>query len=530
MIKLKYDSFYKYDEMSEFLEKIALMSEDLCRLKILARTKENRNIYLCEITDFGTGPAEEKSAYYVQANMHTNEVAGTTAALHLIYSLLYCDEYKKLLEKVVFYIVPRVNPDGAEFALTKHFAFRSRFEIIDKKNGLIPKDINNDGYILHMRWQDPTGSFLEDEIDNRIMVRRKTGDKGPFYKMYREGIIKDYDGRYIVSGYREIDFFRNFPVGENIHHDIIGKYPFSEIEIRAIGDFLLSRPNIFAVIDLHGGTPAIFRVPLKHDNDMDQGDLGLIRTFGKLAEEIIGFPLMKLSEYKQYWRKPNLSYGNPIDWFYYKLGVFAYIIELGWGFSSAGIFGREYLDADGITKNTTFMRQILKFHDSKGSNIFMPWQEFDHPQLGKVEIGGLMEGNVKYMYPPEMEETSPKITKFIIEHSKHHPKIAIFNVQKEIIAKNIFRIRATISNIGGFSTNVMNGGGSIENKIPVKGRILSENGLEILSGILFYEISNLNALGDSRELEWFIRGNAGEKVTVEGFHPRAGRAKAELIL
>ena len=94
MQKIKYDHFYKYDEMVDFLEEAYITKKDYCKLKVLAETLEGRKIWLAEITDYNTGTVKNKSAYYVQANVHANEGAGTTAALHLIHSLLFCDELR----------------------------------------------------------------------------------------------------------------------------------------------------------------------------------------------------------------------------------------------------------------------------------------------------------------------------------------------------------------------------------------------------------------------------------------------------
>jgi len=528
--KINYQEFYRYDELVKFLENVSDNKKDFCKLISLADTRECRKLYLLEVTDYSTGKAEGKSAYYVQANVHSNESAGTMAALHLINSLLYCDEYKELLKKVTFYIVPRVNPDGAELALTTHAPIRSRLEATDRRNGLVPEDLNGDGMILNMRWEDPTGRFVEDEIDKRIMVTRRPGDKGPFYKLHTEGIISNYDGTSITDGCRHFDFNRNYPENWDNRMEVAGAYPFSEIETRAVGDFLISHPNIFAAIDLHCGTPAILRPSFLSDNDMDQADLSLILEFGKAAEKLIGFPLMRSSDYRQPWQKPDILPGNSIDWFYKNLGIFGYTIELGWGLSSAGIFGNESFVADSRTRETTFMRKVLEFHDSKGSKIFTPWQEFEHPQLGKVEIGGLMTGNARFMYPPDMEEISPRVTEFLTKHAEQHPELIICNIEKESPTEGIYRIRATVGNIGGLSTRVMNGGGGFEKKIPVKTRILSEDNIEILNQILVYEVDNLAALGDSYKQEWFIKGKPGDNIIIETFQPKAGMKKVEIIL
>jgi hypothetical protein len=169
------------------------------------------------------------------------------------------------------------------------------------------------------------------------------------------------------------------------------------------------------------------------------------------------------------------------------------------------------------------MRRILKLHDSKGSSIFTPWQKFDHPQLGQVEIGGLMTGNARFMYPSDMDIVGPKVTSFIIRHSSLHPEIIITNIKKDVISENVFRIRATLANVGHLSTNVMVGGGSTETKLPVKAKILSKDNMEVLSRNSMFEFNNIGALGHKAELEWFIKANDTSNIYIEVYHPRAGR-------
>lgn len=447
-----------------------------------------------------------------------------------MYTLLSNSEYKELLKKVTFYILPRANPDGTECVLTTHSpAVRSRIEILDVKNGLIPEDINGDGHILQMRWKNPLGKYKKYSGDPRIMVRREPGDEGPFYNVETEGIINDYDGSCIVNGFRTLDFNRNYAVGwKDI--DISGKYPFSENETRAIAEFGKTHPNIFAGIDLHNGTQAIMRPALIDENNMNQEDLGLMIKLGKIAENITGFPFMKPTEYKQTWKKAVNWPGNSKDWFYYNLGISFFTVELGNGFSSSGIFAEEYFNADDMTRTGEFMAQVLKAHDKKNSKIFVPWEECEHPQLGKVEVGGIIDSNAYYMYPPYMESISPKVISFMIEHSKYHPELAICNVEKKAVGEDVYRIRATVGNIGGFSTKVMNDGGCHETKIPVRVKISKREGVLILSRPSFYEIDNLSSLGGTTVLEWFIKAEKGSEIEITAFHPRGGKVVVKCVI
>ena len=66
------------------------------------------------VTDFTSGKPEDRPGYLIQANIHAAEVAGAHAALFTARQLLADGEDTDLLDRVVFYIIPRLNPDNAE--------------------------------------------------------------------------------------------------------------------------------------------------------------------------------------------------------------------------------------------------------------------------------------------------------------------------------------------------------------------------------------------------------------------------------
>jgi len=558
MLHIKFSEFYKYHEVESFLLDVEKSHGRYIKIKNLVATPEGRNVYLAEITDSETGLAENKGAYFIQAGVHAQEPAGTTAALYFIKQLLEEEKYKELLKKIAFYIVPRVNPDGMEYALTKRCPIRSRLKEVYGKNRIIPKDLNGDGYILTMRWKDPAGPFKEDEEDPRIMVRRQTGDKGPFYSVLTEGIIEDFDGAETINYGsndsapfvdfknlkfpRTIDFNRNWPVNWNPKMPGASSYPFSDLEMKAVGDFLVNHPNIFAGIDLHCGGNGILRPSMKPDSEMNQEDLELILNIGKVAERITDFPQIHEREYKELWRQPVILHGNSNDWAYFKMGISHYVIELGNGFNCAGISTKEYFNADSITRETIFMRKVLKYHDDQGNKIFVPWEKYQHPQLGEVEIGGILHGNAYYMYPPVMEKISPKVAEFMIYHAENHPELIISNVDVIDLGTDnesntkICRIRATVGNIGGFGTKVMKGGGSSDMDFPVTVKLILPEGAEILSRIKIFEINDLGASGDSEIVEWFVKlpiniaGKEQNRLFIEARHPRAGICRKETRL
>ena len=80
MQPVRYDRFYSYAELTETLEAWAAEAPRLLELESLGRSFEGREIWLATLTNLDTGPAAEKPALLVEANIHAVEVTGCTAA------------------------------------------------------------------------------------------------------------------------------------------------------------------------------------------------------------------------------------------------------------------------------------------------------------------------------------------------------------------------------------------------------------------------------------------------------------------
>lgn len=292
--KVQFVHFYSYVELEQFLTEAAASYSQYMKLETLAKTQEGKEIFLVKIADFSKGvDAEKRSAYYVQSGVHSNEGAGTTAALHLIETLLTSPLADELLKKIIFYIIPCVNPDGANYSITKSACIRSGFTKINGlPNAIIPSDINGDGMILQMRWKDALGDMIDYE-GTGIMLDRKADDKeGPFYRVCTESIIENYDGGPLQFGMRSYDMNRSLPYGWQPASNA-EDYPCRSIETRAVAEFMVTHPNIFAGIDYHCGSCGILRPAMCADSDICSADRNTIVDIGKIASEMTGLPLIK---------------------------------------------------------------------------------------------------------------------------------------------------------------------------------------------------------------------------------------------
>ncbi len=98
------------------------------------------------------------------------------------------------------------------------------------------------------------------------------------------------------------------------------------------------------------------------------------------------------------------------------------------------------------------------------------------------------------------------------------------------VGAGVYRVRVTVANIGGFSTNVMKGGGTDEVRKPVRAELEMGDGMELLSRVRRFEFAVLGDRGGSAEAEWFVRAPNGGSATIVAGHPRAGTVRLKLAL
>ncbi len=78
-----------------------------------------------------------------------------------------------MLDTRTFYVMPILDADGGEAALTRHPAWPEHKP--EEHNG---KDLDGDGYITRMRVRDPEGNSYPSWIDERHMLQVRTRDGG----------------------------------------------------------------------------------------------------------------------------------------------------------------------------------------------------------------------------------------------------------------------------------------------------------------------------------------------------------------
>ena len=116
---------------------------------------------------------------------------------HLVTQYGTDEEITRCLDTRAFYVCPRLNPDGAEWALAdvpKLIRSSTRPYPYDEEPiaGLRREDVDGDGRVLTMRVPDANGPWKVSERDRRLMVRRDPAESGGrYYRLLPEGRIED---------------------------------------------------------------------------------------------------------------------------------------------------------------------------------------------------------------------------------------------------------------------------------------------------------------------------------------------------
>ncbi|HWK81612.1 MAG TPA: M14 family metallopeptidase, partial [Thermomicrobiales bacterium] len=330
------DRYYRYQDLTDLLRSWAEAYPRLVTMESIGKSYEGRDLWALTITNTETGPADEKPAYLVDANIHAGEVTGCATVLKLIHILLTgygTDEaVTRLLDTATFYIVPEIMVDGAERYLTSPDRMRSSMRPYpepEQKDGIIRSDLNGDGVVASMRIRDENGPWKTSPDDPRVMVRRGPDEfGGEYYFVLPEGEIADWDGGAIklANDLWGLDLNRNFPYewAPEWLQKGAGEFPLSDPETRALAEFIHAHPNIGGSQHFHTWSAVILRPSSNMpDTDMPKLDLTIYKAIGAMGVEETGYPCISIHDDYAYDKKQPI-HGAVLDWMYLTFGSYSF--------------------------------------------------------------------------------------------------------------------------------------------------------------------------------------------------------------
>lgn len=555
-----FDRFYRYDELTSALQALVREHPDLVAIESIGQSHEGRDIWVLTVTNTATGAAIDKPAFWIDGNIHATEVAASAANLYFLHTLVSGygkdAEITRALDTRAFYVCPRINPDGAEWALAaqpKWIRSSTRPYPFDEEeiDGLVVEDVDGDGLILQMRIPDPNGLWKAHPDEPRLMVRREpTEIGGQYYRVLPEGRVDGWDG-YTLKLKRPpqgLDLNRNFPASwrQEFEQAGAGPYPASEPEVRAVVDFIAKHRNLTGGTTFHTWSGVLLR-PFEHlpDEEMDAEDLWVYQAVGKKGEQLTGYPA--ISVYHEFRYHPKQVIGGTFDWIYEHLGLFSWVVEIWSPMREAGLTGYKYIDwfRDHPVEDDL---ALIRWSDEKlGGAAHRGWRAFDHPQLGRVELGGWNRFHAFSNPPlPLLERELARFPKWLLWQALLSPQLALVHAGAQRSGTGTWKVTLVLQNEGWLPTYVskralarkVTRGLIVDVGLPphaslVVGKLRDDHGqLEGRAykhtGVSFFPDSNLT--DDRIRLEWVVAGREGDTVTLTARHERAGVVRTSVTL
>lgn len=444
-VEIAFNRYYTYEGLVENMKKIVAAHPDFAKLESIGKSYEGRDMWTMTITDFSTGKDTDKPAMWIDGNIHSNEIQGGEFSLYVAWYLteMQADNefIKQLLKDKTFYITPTINPDARnEYMLNPNTAHspRSGMIVLDNDGDGVAgedgmDDLDGDGHITMMIRKSPTGRYIKDPQDPRKLIMVAFDQVGEYEMLGPEGTDLDGDGRINDDGIGYYDPNRDW--GWNWQPDYIQRgalrYPFTLSENRSIMEFVVKHPNIAGAQSFHNNGGMILRGPgaAEDEETYNREDIRIYDAIALAGEKMIpGYRY--LTVYKDLYS----VFGGELDWFYGARGIYTYTNEL---MNSYLYFHRENQGQDEMFE----VDKLLTMGDA-----FVNWKEYDHPQLGLIEIGGFKK-NFGRAHPGFLlEQDAHRNAAFTIFHAYHTPKLSIMDVKEEDLGKGLKSITATIFN------------------------------------------------------------------------------------
>jgi len=572
------------DQLTAHIQQLANSNPTLIRIQPVVKSIGSRDVWFLEL---GSGSDEQRRtrpAFLLVAGIEGNDLVGTVGAVawteRLVNGFENDASIKRLLETTTIYIFPRLNPDAIEqfFLKPTHETTVSRRPTDDDHDGLgdedRPEDLNGDGLVTSMRIQDPEGEYILDPVEPRLLMKadKSKGEVGA-WRLLTEGRDNDSDGQFNEDGPGGVNFNRNFPYNYKFFAADAGINQVSETETRALADFIVSHPNI-GIVFTFGAADNLVQTPKGDDKsekiegigDTHRGgrkpatgihndDLPFYRELGKIYRETIGLKKELTGQSEP---------GTFSDWMYFHRGGLS-LAARAWNPALQVELAKTQTDSatkneqkngdaktekgdaktdakpvdkpsaeakDGempkpdTEKRNEDERAFLKWLDANAPETFVPWKEFEHPDLPgrKVEIGGFAPFAKSNPPPKLLDDLVAKQSKFLTGLAGRLPRIGIRKTEAKHLGESIYELTLRIENTGYLPTALAQGVLTRE-ILPTRVELKLDD-KEVLSGSRKTLLGPIEGSGGSKELRWIVLARGKKSVEVEVISNLGGTTNA----
>jgi len=528
-VQISFNKYYTSEGRAAISKKIADAYPNLVKRESIGKSTEGRDIWMMAITNYKIGNADRKPGFYIDGNIHSNEIQGaeisTYTAWYLTENFGDIDYITNMLNDRIFYIVPTINPDARnnymKEANTGSSPRAGMIKMDDDRDGLFDEDgledLDGDGSVTRMRRKNPNGNMIVDPKDPRMMIQIGPDDvvtAQRYENLGSEGIDNDGDG--LVNEDRPGYYDPNRDWAWKWQPDYIQrgayKYPFSAPETRAVADFVLKHPNIAGAQSFHNSGGMILRGPGAEEDlsTYNRADIAIYDAIGKKGEKMMpGYRYMVV--YKDLYS----VFGGELDWFYGGRGIYTFTNEI---FSSFAYYKTKDRDPNQMYN---FEKDLLM------GDAFTDWKPYNHPTYGEIEIGGFRK-NIGRATPGFMlEEELHRNMAFTFYHAFHMPLLSVNSVKEKKLGGGLTEVTAYIKNDRLMPTHASQ---DLKYKIT-RPDYISIKGANVIAGMIVTDedfgvtkeqkinpetLKVANIPGNSIvKARWIIKGNSNYTITVD---------------
>lgn len=541
-----YAEYHHFNAYEKQLKTLASEYNDILTLESIGTSRGGKSIYAVTL---GTGESENKPALALVAGVEGSDISASEVALLFIESVASryqdSDSVTALLNEHTVYVLPRVNPDAAEYFFeSPAYAHRYNLRAMDldqdgNENEDGYNDLNNDGYITLMRIKDPTGMWIADQEYPQLMRKADAaaGENGE-YRLYAEGVDDDADGQFNEDPEGGVNFNQNFTFQYQYFREGTGPHQVSEPNARAVADFCYNHKNIAAIFTFSPHDNLLH--PWKAKPGSGSGNEPVVNVltedelyFNQLAENFKNITALSGAP------EPHRGNGSFSEWAYFHFGRWSVSAPVWWppGIQSEkDTTGTDEQNSErGLGKYSAKFQQdvqLLNWLRATGQDEkILSWMEVEHPDFtGKlVEVGGFAP--YAHTNPPadSLESLSKYYTTFLLSLAQSLPDVAVENIRVEALENNVFRISATVLNTGVLPTSTQLGT-RIQWVPKVRVELTLSGDQQLASGRPLQIIDKLERSAGGREIRWLVVGDRNSTVDLTIGSPSAGMYSRTITL
>jgi hypothetical protein len=560
--------YYNPAAMAERLASLGGQEPALVRVRELARSREDRTVWMVEVGDGTDEDRASRPAMLVVAGIEGDDLVGPVTAVSWIEQL--AREYREvsptadLLKATTLYVVPCLNPDAVEryFAEPRIDDERNGTPCDEDHDGLTDEDgcedLNGDGLITMMRIEDKEGQYLPDPNENRLLLKADPlKGETPIWRLLPEGIDNDRDKRWNEDGPGGVNFNRNFPYNYKYFAPDAGVHPVSENETRALADFVVAHPNVGLVLT-YGAADNLRKTPksatppgrAKPMEAVSDKDIGYFEALGKVYRARLG-----LDKELEVASEP----GSFSDWMYFHRGRLS-LATCPWDPAAAVALAKSKKDKDkeespqvaktedpndpnapkaeekkpakdkSEDKRGKDEREQLAWFDEHSPDAFVAWQAVEHPDFPgrRVEVGGFRPF-VRTNPPLAMlDEVAGKQGDFLTDLAGRLPRIAVAKIECRLLADSIYEIEILVTNTG-FLPTALSHGETSQQILPTR-VTLDIKPQCFLAGTKTTFLPAIAGSGGTAKVRCTVRATGRTEIKFEVVSTLAGRVKGTVEL